>query len=192
MLFGHPSSQEASTFKTLLSIFSNASGTSINASKSQLHFFNIPPPTTQRNIARILGFTISKLPSSYLAAPLAAATVKHSSWKTLLDKLESNLALWTFWALNISSRLVLIKSVIQAMPLYLFSILEAPKWVLKTIYNLQRNFLWSSSGLNRKWALVNWQDVRKLKSEGGLGLRDPLQSSNTMGGSNVVELDHQA
>jgi len=43
MLFGHPSSQEASVFKTLLSIFSNASGTSINASKSQLYFFNTPP-----------------------------------------------------------------------------------------------------------------------------------------------------
>lgn len=103
-----------------------------------------PPPTMQRNIARILGFTISKLPSSYLGAPLAAAAVKHSSWKTLLDKLESKLSLWTFRALNIASRLVLIKSVLQAMPLYLFSILAAPKWVLKTIRNLQRNFLWGS------------------------------------------------
>lgn len=67
------------------------------------------------------------------------------------------------------------------MPLYLFSIMAAPKWVLKTIRNLQRNFLWGSSSLNRKWALVNWKEVCKIKSEGGLGLRDPLQSNNTMG-----------
>jgi len=67
------------------------------------------------------------------------------------------------------------------MPLYLFSILAAPKWVLKAIRNLQRNFLRGSTGLNRKWALVNWTEVCKTKSEGGLGLRDPLQSNNTMG-----------
>jgi len=67
------------------------------------------------------------------------------------------------------------------MPLYLFSILVAPKWVLKAIRNIQRNFLWGSSGLNRKWALVNWKEVCQPKSEGRLRLRDPLQSNNTMG-----------
>jgi len=135
MLFGHPSSQEASVFESLLSIFSNAS-------KSQLYFFNTPP-STQRNIARILGFSISKLPSTYLGAPLAAVAIKHASWQSLLDKLESKLSLWTFRALNMASRLVLIKSVLQAMPLYLFSLLAAPKWVLKSIRNLQRHFLWA-------------------------------------------------
>jgi len=75
----------------------------------------------------------------------------------------------------------LIKSVLQAMPLYLFSILAATKWVLKAIRNLQRSFLWGSTGLNRKWALVNWKEVCQPKSNGGLGLRDPLQSNITMG-----------
>eukprot|EP00253_Pinus_taeda_P012763 PITA_12763 len=80
-----------------------------------------------------------------------------------------------------ASRLILIKTVLQAMPLYLFSVLAAPKWVLKSICNLQRNFLWGCSGLNRKWALVNWNEVCQPKAINGLGLRDPLQSNNTMG-----------
>eukprot|EP00253_Pinus_taeda_P009835 PITA_09835 len=50
ILFGHSSSQEAKAFKSLLSLFSEASGTSINSSKSQLFFFNTPV-STQRNIA---------------------------------------------------------------------------------------------------------------------------------------------
>jgi len=75
MLFSHPSLREASVFKSLLSLFSDASGTTINASKSQLFFFNTPP-TTQRNIARILGFTISHLPSKYLGAPLSDSAIK--------------------------------------------------------------------------------------------------------------------
>eukprot|EP00253_Pinus_taeda_P006105 PITA_06105 len=180
MLFGHPSVKEASAFNSLLSLFSEASGTSINAAKSQLFFFNTPP-STQRTIARILGFTISHLPSKYLGAPLSDSAIKQESWRTLLDKLDSKLSSWTFRALNLAGRLVLIKSVLQAMPLYLFSILAAPKGVLKAIRNLQRNFLWGSTSQNRKWALVKWTEFCKTKSEGGLGLRDPLQSNNTMG-----------
>eukprot|EP00253_Pinus_taeda_P001588 PITA_01588 len=180
MLFGHPSVKEASAFNSLLSLFSEASGTSINAAKSQLFFFNTPP-STQRNIARVLGFTISHLPSKYLGAPLSDSVIKQVSWRSLPDKLDSKLSSWTFRALNLAGRLVLIKSVVQAMPLYLFSILVAPKGVLKAICNLQRNFLWGSTSLNRKWALVKWTEVCKTKLEGGLGLRDPLQSNNTMG-----------
>eukprot|EP00253_Pinus_taeda_P009559 PITA_09559 len=180
MLFGHPSSLEAKAFKALLSLFSEASGTLINATKSQLFFFNTPI-STQKNIARILGFTIAALPSKYLGAPLMVSTLKHASWRTLLDKLEARLSSWTFRSLNIAGRLILIKSVLQAMPLYLFSILAAPKWVLKAIRNLQRSFLWGSTGLNRKWALVNWKEVCQPKSNGGLGLWDPLQSNNTVG-----------
>eukprot|EP00253_Pinus_taeda_P012603 PITA_12603 len=137
--------------------------------------------TTQKNIARILGFSIAALPSKYLGAPLLDSAIKHASWRTLLDKLEARLSSWTFRSLNIASRLILIKSVLQAMPLSLFSILAAPKWVLKAIRNLQRSFLWGSTALNRKWALFNWKEVCQPKSNGGIGLRDPLQSNNTMG-----------
>eukprot|EP00253_Pinus_taeda_P006641 PITA_06641 len=180
MLFGHPSSQEAKAFKSLRSLFSEASGTSINASKSQLFFFNAPV-STQRNIARILGFFIAALPSKYLGAHLMASALKHASWRMLLDKLEARLSSWTYRSLNIASRLTLIKSVLQEMPLYLFSLLAAPKWVLKAIRNLQRGFLWGSNGLNRKWALVKWAEVCQSKANGGLGIRDPIKSNNTRG-----------
>eukprot|EP00253_Pinus_taeda_P025961 PITA_25961 len=109
------------------------------------------------------------------------SALKHASWRTLLDKLEAKLSSWTYRSLNIASRLIMIKSVLQAMPLDLFSILATPKWVLKAIRNLQRNFLWGSTGLNRKWALVKWSEVCQLKSNGGLGLRDPIHSNHTMG-----------
>ena len=140
MLFGHPSVQEASSLKSLLDTFSEASGTTINAGKSQIFFFNTLT-LTQRNIARLLGFSIAALPSKYLRALLIESTIKHSSWKELLDKIEARLSSWTYRSLNIASRLVLIKGVLQSMPLYLFFVLATPKWVLKQIRNLQCNFL---------------------------------------------------
>jgi len=67
------------------------------------------------------------------------------------------------------------------MPLYLFSILAAPKWVIKRIKDLQRNFLWGSAATKRKWALINWTTVCMPKDKGGIGLRDPIQSNAIMG-----------
>ena len=59
------------------------------------------------------------------------------------------------------------------MPLYLFSVLEAQKWVLKAIKSLQRSFLWGCNNNNSIWALVSWDTLCKKKIEGGLGIRDP-------------------
>lgn len=146
MLYGHPLVQEACQFKMILSDFSNASGASIKKVKSQLFFFHTPP-VTQAAIARILGFSISGLPSTYQGAPLIASALKHSAWKILLENMEARLTSWTHRTLNMASRLILIKVVLQSLPLYLFSILAAPKWVLQAIKIMQRSFLWGSSGL---------------------------------------------
>eukprot|EP00253_Pinus_taeda_P002817 PITA_02817 len=123
----------------------------------------------------------AKLPSSYLGAPLIASILKHSSWRSLLDKLEARLSSWTHRSLNMASRLVLIKVVLQDMPLYLFSILAAPKWVLKELKAIQRAFLSGNSGLHRKWALVKSETACLPKKGGGIGLRDPTHSNVVMG-----------
>ena len=67
-----------------------------------------------------------------------------------------------------ASRLVLIKAILQAMPLYLFSILAVPKWVLKELKTIQRSFLWGSNGLRHKWALVKWETTCLPKNGGGI------------------------
>eukprot|EP00253_Pinus_taeda_P031999 PITA_31999 len=180
MLYGHPFVQEARKLKSLLNNFLAASGASINQAKSQIFFFHTPA-ATQASIARILGFQIAALPSNYPGAPLTDVALKHSSWNLLLEKLEARLSSWTHKSLNMPSRLVLIKSILQSMSLYLFSILAAPKWVLKEIKKLQRSFLWGNSEQKRKWALVKWEKVCLPKHFGGTGLRDPHHSNAVMG-----------
>eukprot|EP00253_Pinus_taeda_P022503 PITA_22503 len=179
MLYGHPLVQEARQLKSLLADFSEASGAAINQSKFQIFFFHTPS-AIQPAILRILKFTSAKLPSTYLGAPLIASNLKHSAWKSLLEKLEAKLSSWTHRSLNMASRLVLIKAILQAMPLYLFSILLAPKWVLKELKAIQRAFLWGSSGLHRKWALVKWETACLPKKGGGIRLRDPTHNNAVM------------
>eukprot|EP00253_Pinus_taeda_P015607 PITA_15607 len=177
--FGFSHMWEASRFKSVLNDFSEASGTNINKSKSQI-FFSHTQPVVKLVVARILGFPIASLPSNYLGAPLTASAIKHSAWRRLLEKLEVRLNLWTYRSLNIASRVVLIKVLLQAMPLYLFSILAAPKWVLKRLRDLQRGFLGGNTSTNHKWAPIKWNTVCTTKEKGGIGLRDPNHSNAIM------------
>eukprot|EP00253_Pinus_taeda_P019463 PITA_19463 len=176
MLFGHPSVNEAKTFKVLLDTFSAAFGTTINTNKSQIFFFNTSI-TTQRTISRIIGFPQAKLPSHYLGAPLIDSTLKHVSWHQLLEEMDNRLQSWIHRTLNMTSRLVLIKVVLQSMPLYLFSVLAALKWVLKRVRNLQCNFLWGSTGQNRKMGLGQ---VGKVLIPGTNHNRNDTNQENTV------------
>jgi hypothetical protein len=83
--------------------------------------------------------------------------------------------------LNIVVRLVLLKSVLQALPTYLFTALAAPISVIKAIRSLQRNFLWQGHQNNKKWALVGWDKLCKPKKFRGLGIRDPRKLNQVMG-----------
>jgi hypothetical protein len=180
LLLNSPMAQEAQKLNSILADFIEASGMSLNLDKSKLYFFNTPP-SVQHHISRLLGIPRRSLPSNYLGIPLSGAAASNISWDNLLLSISNRLSNWTFRPLNIASRLVLLKSVLQALPTYLFTALAAPKKVIKAIRSLQRNFLWSGHQPNKKWALVNWDKLCLPKSQGGLGLRDPGKLNQVMG-----------
>jgi ribonuclease HI len=180
LLMNSPTAREAVKLNSILSDFSEASGMLLNLDKSKLFFFNTPS-CVQIHISRLLGIPRSSLPSNYLGVPLAGPTIRSISWDSLLLSISNRLSNWTFRPLNIASRLVLLRSVLQALPTYMFTALAAPKKIIKAIRNLQRNFLWNGHQPNKKWALISWETLCKTKSQGGLGLRDPGKLNQVMG-----------
>ncbi|XP_072064506.1 uncharacterized protein [Arachis hypogaea] len=64
-------------------------------------------------------------------------------WKPIIDKVEDKLSLWKAKSLNKADKLVLIKSVLNSLPVYYLSLYKMPKAVAERIIGLQRRFLWS-------------------------------------------------
>jgi len=154
LMTNSPTVLEARCILNILNDFSVASGTSFNTNKSQKCFFNTPWKI-QDNITKIIHFTQRSLPSKYLGIPLIDTILSNSSWEELLATLEKRLNFWTFWSLNLPILLVHIKYVLQVIPLYNSSMLSAPKFILKYIRNIQRNFLWKGTKEGHKWDLVS-------------------------------------
>jgi hypothetical protein len=173
LLMGSPTVHEANSLLEILQTFSDTSCLDCNKDKSQIFFFNMPLPI-QCHISVILGFNRSSLPSKYLGIPLIDNALRNSSWEHILSSFTKRLSSWTFRALNLPSRLTLLQVVLQALPIYSFSALTAPKFILTIIKSLQRNFIWQGLNTGKKIVLVSWDKLCRPKEQGGLGLRDPF------------------
>jgi hypothetical protein len=158
------------TPQALLSIWTNLifSSSTLPLCSSTTHFLPPRHPTLLPSI-QLPGFTPDRL----------------NNMKHLLE-LPNPLNLqspqfWTFRSLNLPTRLILLKEVLQDILAYMFSSLATPQTVIKSIRNLQQNFLWHGHKQGKKWALVSWEKICKPTSLGGLGLHDPGKLNNVMG-----------
>jgi hypothetical protein len=152
----------------------------LNLDKSKLYFFNTSV-VVQNHISRLLGIPKSSLPSNYLGIPLTGEPAHSISWDSLLLSISNRLNNWTFRPLNIAARLVLLKSVLQALPTYLFTALAAPKSGYSSHQELTTQLPMAWTPTYKKWALVGWDKLCKPKALGGLGIRDPGKLNQVMG-----------
>eukprot|EP00253_Pinus_taeda_P008885 PITA_08885 len=180
MLFREPTVREVRNLKKALDLFAEASGMEINKDKSYTFIFNTVE-TVKRHLTRLLGFKQGDLPTKYLGNILDYSSKRLKNWQGILDKLTNRMENWTFRTLNFAGRIVLVKSVLQAIPIYPLSIMAVPQGVCIKIREVLRKFIWGGSSNQKKWALASWKHLIKHKEEGGLGLRDPSNLNKILG-----------
>jgi hypothetical protein len=77
-----------------------------------------------------MGFQRASLPSKYLGVPLLDKSLRNPGWQELLTKIKEHLNCWTHRFLTLAGRILLIKYVLMAMPLYIFSVIATPANIL--------------------------------------------------------------
>jgi len=164
------------TIKGIFITFQAFSGLCVNYSKSGLLVIG-KDEAWAKQVEKLLGCVQIKLPIKYLGIPLGANMRKASSWQSVLDKVQKRLLSWKSCSLSRAGKVVMIKAVLNSLPMYYLSMFKIPKKVANDIVRIQRKFLWSGEKGGRFIPLVKWDIVQKQKSEGGLGVGD-LEKKN--------------
>lgn len=172
MLYRHATLKEARKIMEILIDFTSASRTEINKENSDIYFFNTPTPS-QSFLEKSMGFRIGNFPTKYLGIQLNDQQNRVANWKTLMGKIQWKMQNWTFKMLNIQSRIILLKSVLQSILIYQLTSQATPKTVCQKMVDMFKKFLWQGPSMATKWALLSWSWLNKSLKEGGLGLRDP-------------------
>lgn len=79
---------------------------------------------------------------------------------------------WNSKLFSEGGREILIKTVIQAIPMYDMPCFRIPSTINKEIENMISNFWWGGNVQGKKIWWKNWKSLIKPKNKGGLGFRD--------------------
>ena len=110
-------------------------------------------------------------PGKYLGLPADWGKSKKQALAWLKDRISNKLSRWKENFLSQAGKDVLLKSVIQAIPIYAMSILKFPDNFCQELNMLISNFWWKkaeSQGIHWK----SWAYIARPKRCGGLGFRD--------------------
>nr|GEU82136.1 RNA-directed DNA polymerase, eukaryota [Tanacetum cinerariifolium] len=93
-----------------------------------------------------------------------------NSWQEVILKVSSKLSKWKAKTLSVGGKLMLIKSVLGAIPTYFMSLYKVPEVVLKHIERLRNSFFLGAELEERKISWVSWKMVMAEKQYGGIGV----------------------
>ncbi|KAJ0427872.1 putative RNA-directed DNA polymerase [Helianthus annuus] len=169
IILGDWSQSEVTNVVRILRCFYICSGLKINMSKSNLYGVGVSGGEVD-GMASIVGCRPDSLPFTYLGLLVGANMNRINNWKPVFDIFEKRLATWKSSLLSIGGRVTVIKSVLESLPTYYFSLYKAPKKVINDLECIIKKFLWGGSSSGRKMHWVGWDRVALDKRKGGLGI----------------------
>ena len=81
--------------------------------------------------------------------------MKTEIWTKQIEKMKNKIQSWGMMWLNMAGRVILIKALLAALPIYQYAIIMAPTSVHKQMDLILRSFLWlRGKKENKKFSLV--------------------------------------
>lgn len=78
---------------------------------------------------------------------------------------------WQGKYLSVWAKLIIIKSVLLALPIYLISILNPPVTAIMELQRMMANFFWNNSNGGNRCHWVKWENFCLPTEKGDLGVR---------------------
>eukprot|EP00253_Pinus_taeda_P007952 PITA_07952 len=162
LIFSNGSLVELKELKSIFDLFMKATGMQINSRKSQIIQEWLSRPEREQ-LRSLFPFEISSMgaPFKYLGFWLKPNAYRKEDWAWLIAKIEARIKHWSFKWLSRAGRLILIKSVLLAIPVYWAALTWVPKGVLEKIRRLCNRFLWAGSKESSKATLESFKVIEQ-------------------------------
>ncbi|KAK9064964.1 hypothetical protein SSX86_016347 [Deinandra increscens subsp. villosa] len=169
LILGEWSRENIQNTARILRIFYLCTGLRINIHKSNLFGIGVQDEEID-GMLEVLGCRRGDFPCVYLGIKVGAKMTRIGNWDMVLDILNKRLTSWKAKNLSMGGRVILIKSVLENLPIYYLSLYKAPKAVIESMEKIMRRFLWTGCNEDKKINWIAWDVITTPKKEGGLGL----------------------
>jgi hypothetical protein len=131
--------QKAKNLKWTLSYFELLSGMRVNYQKSEIIPINIEQKEEIETFSDIFGCPVGNFPIKYLGITLYYNKLRREDLQPLIDKIIKRIVGWRGKLLTQAGRLILIKTILASIPIYLLSFFKFPRWVVDLINSHMAN-----------------------------------------------------
>eukprot|EP00253_Pinus_taeda_P011269 PITA_11269 len=165
--------QDTTTFTRILSLFSTATGMEVNRSKSTI---TLVGTSANESLVARRAFLFTSQPLDrglkYLGYWLKPTCQKIVDWVWLVTKIEKRLTCWSHRYLSRAGRLTLIKSVLEATPIFWMALAWIPRNILAKLQQLCNRYLWAGNQDKHTFSWIGWNKIALPKKWGGWGLKE--------------------
>lgn len=126
-------------------MYQRASGQSVNYAKSAISFSKNTPIDLQQHLGSILGVQVVPKHGRYLGLPLFIGRNRGNDLCFIIDKIWKKLQAWKNKSFSFVGKEVLLKSIAQALPVYLFDVFLLPNSFCQKLESLLNSFWWSKA-----------------------------------------------
>jgi hypothetical protein len=171
LLFLKHSFVDAAYLKWVMIYFEQISGMKINYGKSDMVPVNLTEDETNQ-YSRIFCCKVGSFPFKYLGVPLHYEKLRREDVQPVVDKVINRIMGWKGRLLSYGAKLVLLKTCLASIPIYLMSLIRFRKWAIEAINSQMANFFWDDQGDKHRYHLSNWYSLAQKKEHGGMGIPD--------------------
>lgn len=172
LLFFKADCEQARLIKGVLNEYALGTGQLVNSNKCSILFDDTSPAETQDAIKNLLQIVCHNFEDKYLGFPTPEGRLNKGKFQSLQEKMWKRIILWGENYLSSGGKEIMLKAVIQAIPVYVMSIFRLPESVCEDLNKLACNFWWGADKGKRKTHWRAWSCLTKPKHNGGLGFRD--------------------
>ena len=172
LFFCKANEENASCMADILVKYEKASGQKVNLEKSSIIVGARIDSQRRTQIQNILNIHVTGGGGKYLGLPEQFGRSKVKEFEGIVQKIKAITSQWHNQFLSQAGKEVLIKSVLQAKPVYPMSCFLIPKTTCDEINAILSEFWWGKGDERRKISWVSWQRLCLPKKECGMGFRD--------------------
>ncbi|KAK5811783.1 hypothetical protein PVK06_027155 [Gossypium arboreum] len=140
LLFVRNKQSEVMAFSKILESFERISGHRINFDKSMVYFSPNTLASQRERLSSLLRMRVVPNLDAYLGLPIPVGKKKRDAFKSILDRTAYRINNWSKRLLSYGGKEIFIKSVLQAVPTYAFSVFFAPNGVLEELQSMISRF----------------------------------------------------
>uniref|UniRef100_A0A803QG04 Reverse transcriptase n=1 Tax=Cannabis sativa TaxID=3483 RepID=A0A803QG04_CANSA len=180
LIFAKATFSSCNALQAALHLYNQATGQRVNFGKSSILFSPNTPPQISDHFYQAFGLSNRPFLSKYLGVPHCFGRSKKNSFNFILDRVSSNLRVWSHKFFSRAGKEVLLKAVIQAIPSYAMSCYKLPVSICCKIESLMAQFWWGSFGNHSKAHWKFWASLCQSKFFWGLGFRSLVHHNQAL------------